>query len=113
MITFPSTIAADDFTGPCVLNVQSEESELGSVPSAMPHNAGEPRNIGQSVLADARTGTDWAGRSASRPQPDAAITASASSQYAILICYFPAQVLLPCASAHPTEPDSLGLIYHG
>src|SRR5205823_1899570 len=47
MNTRPSTIAADDLTGPPVLKLQSSDNLSGKVPVATPVSAGLPRNIGQ------------------------------------------------------------------
>ena len=73
-------IAAEDFTGPWVLNVQSCAKELGSVPLAIPHRAGDPRNIGQlSLLAPGAAASDPFGssRPSSRQQ--------ALNEYAVFI----------------------------
>src|SRR6266536_60639 len=47
MKTRPSTIAADDLTGPPVLKLQSSDNLSGRFPAATPVSAGLPRNIGQ------------------------------------------------------------------
>src|SRR5207244_6407999 len=53
MKTRPPTIAADDFTGPPVLKLQSSDNLSGRIPAATPVSAGLPRNIGQSAPLDA------------------------------------------------------------
>src|SRR6266568_1506948 len=45
MNTRPSTIAADDLTGPPVLKLQSSDNLSGRFPAATPVRAGLPRNI--------------------------------------------------------------------
>src|SRR3954453_8750060 len=47
--TLPPWIAADDFTAPPVLKLQSNSSFAGKLPSAIPNNPWLPRNIGQSA----------------------------------------------------------------
>src|SRR5256885_8154771 len=49
MNTRPSTIAAEDLTGPPVLKLQSNDNLSGKAPEATPVRAGLPRNIGQFV----------------------------------------------------------------
>src|SRR5258708_4444921 len=48
MKTAPFTIAAEDLTGPSVLNDQARERSSGRVLCASPVKPGPPRNIGQS-----------------------------------------------------------------
>src|SRR5205823_200798 len=43
----PFTMAAEDFTGPCVLNVHSNDILSGSDDPDTPSRPGLPRNIGQ------------------------------------------------------------------
>src|SRR5437867_12740505 len=47
MTNRPSTMAADDLTGPPVLKLQRSDNLSGKVPAATPVSAGLPRNIGQ------------------------------------------------------------------
>src|SRR5262245_47117574 len=49
MNTRPSTTAAEDLTGPRVLNDQSKRKGPSSFPAATPRRAGPPRTIGQSA----------------------------------------------------------------
>src|SRR5262245_1780113 len=49
MKTCPPTMAADDLTGPSVLNVQSSTGFSARLPDASPVSAGLPRNIRQSA----------------------------------------------------------------
>src|SRR5690349_4285792 len=50
MNTRPSTIAAEDLTGPCVLNDQRRAMSPGNFTAATPSKAGPPRNMGQLVV---------------------------------------------------------------
>src|SRR6266446_1637707 len=50
MKTRPSTIAADDLTGPPVLQLQRRDKLSGRFPEATPVSAGLPRNISQVAL---------------------------------------------------------------
>src|SRR5262245_58009063 len=57
MKTRPSTTAAEDLTGPRVLNDQSRCKGLSSFPAATPRRAGPPRTIGQSAPGADRLAT--------------------------------------------------------
>src|SRR5437762_7862036 len=66
MNTRPSTIDADDLTGPPDCKLQSNDNLSGSEPEATPVRAGLPRNMGQFAVGCARPSEAWAAAEATR-----------------------------------------------
>src|SRR5204862_7927273 len=66
--TLPSTMAAHDLTGPCVLKDQSFTIELQRVSEPTPVSAGDPRNLDQALAFTVATAVADALAAAGEPE---------------------------------------------
>src|SRR5258706_13017416 len=98
MKTFPSTMAADDLTGPCVLKDQSFTKELESVWEPPPVSAGEPRNMGQALALTVATAV--ADALAAAGEPEAGSIAAIATARIVTNIVFIARALSASLSSH-------------